>query len=86
MGLPTACYLVGDRHLVERLARGRLERSLARRKCDACGKQGEISERPFPTCDLCGHRRYCGRRCQRADWLTHKVDCPGYAQQQMMET
>ena len=67
-------------------AQARLERSLARRKCDACGKQGEISERPFPTCDLCGHRRYCGRRCQRADWLTHKVDCPGYAQQQMMET
>ena len=65
-------------------AQARLERSLARRKCDACGKQGEISERPFPTCDLCGHRRYCGRRCQRADWLTHKVDCPGYAHQQQM--
>ena len=52
-------------------AQARLERSLARRKCDACGKQGEISERPFPTCDLCGHRRYCDRRCQRTDWLTH---------------
>jgi len=61
-------------------AQARLDRSLARRHCDTCGRQAAISERPFPVCDACGRRRYCSRNCQRVDWVAHKHSCPGVAQ------
>ena len=50
---------------------------LARRRCDVCGMQGELSERPFPVCDACRIRRYCGPECASADFITHRRSCPG---------
>lgn len=26
-------------------------------------------------CGRCGWQRYCGKRCQRADWAAHKFEC-----------
>lgn len=40
------------------------------KRCDACD---EILERPM-ICQ-CRKVRYCGRDCQKADWIFHKEDC-----------
>jgi hypothetical protein len=56
----------------------RLERSLARRRCDVCGLQAARTERPFQVCNGCRGRRYCSRECQKADWASHKQSCAGY--------
>ena len=56
----------------------RLERSLARRRCDICGLQAANTERPFQVCNGCRGRRYCSRACQKADWASHKQSCAGY--------
>ena len=51
---------------------------MARRLCDACGKQGRISKPTFPRCSLCSKRRYCDENCQRADWEAgHQDFCVG---------
>jgi hypothetical protein len=60
------------------LAEARLERSLARRRCDVCGLQAAKTERPFQVCNGCRGRRYCSRECQKADWASHKQSCAGY--------
>ena len=39
-----------------------------RRQCDVCGRVGSLEEPPFPVCDGCGGRRYCGAACQLTDW------------------
>ena len=39
-----------------------------RRRCDVCGRVGSSEEPPYPVCDGCGARRYCGEACQLADW------------------
>ena len=59
-------------------AEARLERSLARRRCDVCGLQAARTERPFQVCNGCRGRRYCSRECQKADWASHKQSCAGY--------
>jgi len=59
-------------------AEARLERSLARRRCDVCGLQAANTERPFQVCNGCRGRRYCSRECQKADWASHKQSCAGY--------
>ena len=59
-------------------AEARLERSLARRRCDVCGLQAAKTERPFQVCNGCRGRRYCSRECQKADWASHKQSCAGY--------
>ena len=59
-------------------AEARLERSLARRRCDVCGLQAAKTERPFQVCNGCRGRRYCSRECQKADWASHKQYCAGY--------
>ena len=59
-------------------AEARLERSLARRRCDVCGLQAAKTERPFQVCNGCRGRRYCSRACQKADWASHKQSCAGY--------
>ena len=56
----------------------RLERSLARRRCDVCGLQAGKTERPFQVCNGCRGRRYCSRACQKADWASRKQSCAGY--------
>lgn len=30
---------------------------------------------PLQRCSCCGWQRYCGRRCQQADWGEHKYEC-----------
>ncbi len=30
-------------------------------------------------CKGCGHARYCGRDCQKADWASHQHDCVALA-------
>ena len=59
-------------------AEARLERSLARRRCDVCGLQAAKTERPFQVCNGCRGRRYCSRECQKADWASHKQSRAGY--------
>ena len=59
-------------------AEARLERSLARRRCDVCGLQAAKTERPFQVCNGGRGRRYCSRECQKADWASHKQSCAGY--------
>ena len=50
-------------------ARRAVRRDLRRRRtCDVCGVQCRFEEPPYPVCDACGVRRYCGEACQIADW------------------
>ena len=47
-----------------------------RRTCDVCGDVAGKDQPPFPVCDGCGARRYCGEACQAADWEAgHKQTC-----------
>ena len=41
------------------------------KECLCCGKLA----RKMPVCSGCKWARYCGERCQRADWGRHKVIC-----------
>ena len=40
------------------------------RECDVCGTRC-VAKR----CGRCGRRSYCGVRCQREDWASHRVAC-----------
>jgi|SRR5579862_4390739 len=39
------------------------------RKCKICSKYGKM------TCSRCKSVYYCGKECQRSDWLNHKPNC-----------
>ena len=53
-------------------------RKTMRRTCDVCDSFGGDDQPPFPVCDACGARRYCGEECQRWDWEAgHAQTCPG---------
>ena len=39
--------------------------------CLNCGKIGQDLKR----CSRCRHVNYCSTKCQRADWIQHKIAC-----------
>lgn len=41
------------------------------RSCDICKK--EVAK--IYSCSLCRLKNYCGKECQKDDWIKHKVDC-----------
>ena len=55
----------------------RMERRIARRKCDVCQRADPVSSPRFLLCAGCGKRRYCSEDCQKLDWLEcgHKAVC-----------
>ena len=55
----------------------RMERRIARRKCDVCQRADPVSSQRFLLCAGCGKRRYCSEHCQKMDWLEcgHKAAC-----------
>ena len=55
----------------------RMERRIARRKCDVCQRADPISSPRFLLCAGCGKRRYCSEDCQKLDWFdnAHKASC-----------
>lgn len=50
-------------------------------RCHRCLQQASSSPSSSSTntsmmrCSRCGWQRYCGRRCQQADWAEHKFEC-----------
>ena len=55
----------------------RMERRIARRKCDVCQRADPVSSLRFLLCAGCGKRRYCSEDCQKLDWFDngHKAAC-----------
>ena len=56
------------------------------RGCETCGKHALAGDDPhgfrgnskmatLQKCSGCGHTFYCGKECQRADWVRHKPEC-----------
>ena len=45
-----------------------------RQVCFACHKT-ERGKKKFPKCAKCHAITYCGKECQKADWLRHKLNC-----------
>lgn len=45
--------------------------------CSVCRCIPKEGDRPFSSCGLCKGVRYCSKKCQRADWKTHKLFCSG---------
>ena len=42
--------------------------------CFSCDKT-ERGKRKFPKCAKCHAITYCGKECQKTDWLRHKFNC-----------
>ncbi|PAA84625.1 hypothetical protein BOX15_Mlig012058g2 [Macrostomum lignano] len=50
--------------------------SQVRERCHACGKAAPPPPSRLMACSGCsGRRLYCDRRCQRAHWRLHKLEC-----------
>jgi len=44
------------------------------RCCRVCA----ITSKPLSCCGSCPLVLYCGKVCQKSDWSSHKVSCPGF--------
>jgi hypothetical protein len=44
---------------------------MMQQKCEICGKTDEF----IYACEGCTRAWYCGEKCQRAAWLSHKLSC-----------
>ena len=44
-------------------------------RCDACGAKRGDGGVKLSTCRTCQGVSYCGKDCQKAEWLTHKPIC-----------
>ncbi|KAK5128910.1 hypothetical protein LTR85_000243 [Meristemomyces frigidus] len=44
-------------------------------QCGGCGVKKGAEGKGLVLCGRCKGRRYCGKECQRKDWVKHKVVC-----------
>ena len=56
------------------------------KKCDSCGKVGEIGGTSLLTCSRCRMKYYCNATCQKKAWPEHKKHCAAPQQTQKKQT
>jgi hypothetical protein len=43
--------------------------------CSNKGCKQHLEKKTMMCCSLCRHATYCSRKCQKADWTAHKINC-----------
>ena len=70
-------WVNADHSILKRIKR-KLDRCVARCTCSVCGYQLEDGTMYYlKTCGGCESKNYCGRKCQKIDWLKgdHRLNC-----------